>query len=159
LGLLERLLGGTQGLKQSIPSQLSTIELYLQPIKDPSSSFFFFFLLFFGGREGKPGHALSLEPNGPPVHSDLVFFGDGVSRIISPGWIQTVTLLISASQVARIIGVSHRLLVASLFFETETCCVAQIGFDSLIFLLNLPSAGITGVHHHPWQEETFIVFA
>lgn len=45
------------------------------------------------------------------------------------------------------------------FFETETCCVAQIGFDSLIFLLNLPSAGITGVHHHPWQEETFIVFA
>jgi hypothetical protein len=35
------------------------------------------------------------------------YFGDGDSRTICPGWPQTLILTISASQVARIIGVSH----------------------------------------------------
>jgi hypothetical protein len=33
------------------------------------------------------------------------YFRDGVSRNICPGWSQTMTLLTSASQVARIIDV------------------------------------------------------
>jgi hypothetical protein len=41
-----------------------------------------------------------------------LFFGDGgVSQIICPGWFQIAVLLISASQVARTTGVSHRRLV------------------------------------------------
>jgi hypothetical protein len=35
------------------------------------------------------------------------YFQDRVSQTISPGWLQTVILLISASQVGRITGVSH----------------------------------------------------
>jgi hypothetical protein len=36
------------------------------------------------------------------------YFGDGVSRTICRGWPQTSILPISASQVARILGVSHQ---------------------------------------------------
>jgi hypothetical protein len=35
------------------------------------------------------------------------FFQDRVSGTISPGWLQTTILLISASLVARITGLSH----------------------------------------------------
>jgi hypothetical protein len=35
------------------------------------------------------------------------FFQDKVSRTVCPGWLRTFILLISASQVARITGVSH----------------------------------------------------
>jgi hypothetical protein len=37
----------------------------------------------------------------------LGIFQDRVSQIICPGWPQTVILLISASQVARVIGISE----------------------------------------------------
>jgi hypothetical protein len=36
------------------------------------------------------------------------FFQDGVSRTISLGWLQTSTLLITVSLVARITGISHQ---------------------------------------------------
>jgi hypothetical protein len=36
------------------------------------------------------------------------YFGDGISWTICPGWLQTMILLISASQVSRIIGMSHQ---------------------------------------------------
>jgi hypothetical protein len=36
------------------------------------------------------------------------YFGDGVSWTAYSGWPQTVILLISASQAARIIGMSHQ---------------------------------------------------
>jgi hypothetical protein len=36
-----------------------------------------------------------------------VFFWDRVSGTVCPGWQQTAILLTSASQVARITGVSH----------------------------------------------------
>jgi hypothetical protein len=42
-----------------------------------------------------------------PVHFALIIFGDGVSRTICPGWPRTMILPISASQLARITGVSH----------------------------------------------------
>jgi hypothetical protein len=42
-----------------------------------------------------------------PVHFALVILEMGVSQTISLGWSQTMILLISASQVATITGVSH----------------------------------------------------
>jgi hypothetical protein len=44
------------------------------------------------------------------------YFQDRVSRTIFLGWIRTVILLISASQVARITGVSHQHLTTSPIF-------------------------------------------
>jgi hypothetical protein len=45
-------------------------------------------------------------------HSSVLFcvgfFWDRVSWTICPGWFQTTMLLISASWVARIIGMSHQ---------------------------------------------------
>jgi hypothetical protein len=41
------------------------------------------------------------------------YFGDGVSVTISLGWPETSILLISASQVARVSGVSHQHLADS----------------------------------------------
>jgi hypothetical protein len=44
----------------------------------------------------------------PPVHFAVVIFGHGVSGSICPGWPWTESSqLSSASQVARITGVSH----------------------------------------------------
>jgi hypothetical protein len=44
-----------------------------------------------------------------------LYFGDGVSRSICPVWPQTLILLISASQVARIISASHHAQVLAIF--------------------------------------------
>jgi hypothetical protein len=43
----------------------------------------------------------------PPVLFYVGCFQDRVSRTIFPGWLQTAILLISASWVARIPGMSH----------------------------------------------------
>jgi hypothetical protein len=42
------------------------------------------------------------------------YFGDGVSKSICLGWPKTAILLISASQVARITGVSHWYLAVAM---------------------------------------------
>jgi hypothetical protein len=51
--------------------------------------------------------AFTLSHSTSPIFCDRVF-QDGVLQIICPGWLQTAILLIFASLVARIIGVSHR---------------------------------------------------
>jgi hypothetical protein len=43
----------------------------------------------------------------PPVHFALVMLKVEFQELFCPGWLQTAVLLISASQVATIIGVSH----------------------------------------------------
>jgi hypothetical protein len=43
------------------------------------------------------------------------YFQDRVSQTICPGWLWTIVLLISASWVARIMGVNHRCLAQKLF--------------------------------------------
>jgi hypothetical protein len=43
----------------------------------------------------------------PPVHFVLVILEMGVSQTICSGWPQTLILLISVSQVASVIGMSH----------------------------------------------------
>jgi hypothetical protein len=52
----------------------------------------------------------------PPVHFALVIL-EMVSCELCPGWLWTVILLISASQVARITGVNHWPLVSQIFFH------------------------------------------
>jgi hypothetical protein len=50
--------------------------------------------------------ALQIEPPSSPFCSG--YFGDEVSRTICSSWSQTSTLLITASQVARIADMSHQ---------------------------------------------------
>jgi hypothetical protein len=39
-------------------------------------------------------------------------------KTVCPGWLQTVILLISASQVARLTGMSHQCLAINVYFNT-----------------------------------------
>jgi hypothetical protein len=59
----------------------------------------------------------------PPVYFYSGYFGDGVSQTICLGYPQTVILPISASQVARITGVSYQCPAALLMFP---CAYFQI---------------------------------
>jgi hypothetical protein len=47
------------------------------------------------------------------------YFGDGVSRVICLGWSQIAILLISASQVVRITGMSHRTQLCFCFYSSS----------------------------------------
>jgi hypothetical protein len=67
-------------------------------------------------------------------------------RIISPDWLRTSILLISASCVAGITGVNYQHPTVILVFETMSHYVAQNVLKVQILL----SAGITGVHHSAW---------
>jgi hypothetical protein len=51
-----------------------------------------------------PSRLLAFKPNSSPFYSGC--FGDGALWTVCPGWPQATILLISASQVARIIGLS-----------------------------------------------------
>jgi hypothetical protein len=53
----------------------------------------------------------------PPVHLLWLFWRWGASQTICPGWPQTEILLISASQIARITGVSHQ--SPNFFFHSQ----------------------------------------
>jgi hypothetical protein len=67
-----------------------------------NNSFFFFFLIpKLELRAFTSSHSTS-------PFCDGYFFRDRVSKTICPGWLQTSILLISASWVARITGVSHQ---------------------------------------------------
>jgi hypothetical protein len=82
-----------------------------------SLSFFFFsFWWDWGLNSGLPAlYCLSHTSNS----FCSGYFGDGVSWMICFSWPQTSTLPISASQVARIIAVSHRCLAKFLFFKAN----------------------------------------
>jgi hypothetical protein len=69
-------------------------------------SFFFFFLerLEFELRTLHLQVLYHLNHTSSPFCS--AYFGDGILKTICPGWLQTIILPISASQVARITGVS-----------------------------------------------------
>jgi hypothetical protein len=66
---------------------------------------------------------LHLEPLYQPFFCDE-FFWDRVSRTICLSWLQTMILLISASGVARITGVSRWRLAYSLFLDVR---IASLG--------------------------------
>jgi hypothetical protein len=52
---------------------------------------------------------LPLEPLHQPIFV-IFFFQDRISQTICLDWLRTVVLLVPASRVARITGVSHRLV-------------------------------------------------
>jgi hypothetical protein len=68
----------------------------------PQTLFFFFFEVL-----GLELRAYTLSHSTNPFFFVLGVFRDRVLRTICLGWLQTVVLLISASKVARIIGLSH----------------------------------------------------
>jgi hypothetical protein len=69
--------------------------------------FFFFFFLQNWGLTAGPTPQATL-----PAHFCDCFFQDRISWTICLIWLQTVILLISASWVTRITGISHRLWAA-----------------------------------------------
>jgi hypothetical protein len=80
------------------------------PLPPPPRVFLLFCFSSGTGFEFKTSHLQSRQATTwvtPPVCFVLVNFGDGVSKTICPGWSQTMIFSISASQVARITGVSH----------------------------------------------------
>jgi hypothetical protein len=58
-----------------------------------------------------------------------LFFGDEVLGTVCPGWPQTTFLLLSASQVARITGVSHLHPVSSPFLAATMAKTLDQGPD------------------------------
>jgi hypothetical protein len=67
----------------------------------------------------------------PPAFFCDGFFQDRVSQTICPVWLQTRILLISASQVARIKGVSHQRLL-----EYIILCIAKTLWIMCLKLMN-----------------------
>jgi hypothetical protein len=79
---------------------------------------FFFFCLGLGFelRASQLQSRCSTAGATPPVRFALVILEMRVSRTICLSWPRTIILPISASQVARITGVSHQLLVTCFYF-------------------------------------------
>jgi hypothetical protein len=95
------------------PSASASQVLRLQvctTMSDPEETFFFLVVLGFEFRAYTLSHSTS-------PFLGMGFFEIRVLRVISPGWLQIVTLLISASWVARIIGMSHRCLTFFSYFD------------------------------------------
>jgi hypothetical protein len=72
---------------------------------------FDFFLFFWWAFELRASHLQSSHSTAwatPPAHFTLDILEMGVSQTICPGWPQTMILLISAFQEARMTGVSHQ---------------------------------------------------
>jgi hypothetical protein len=92
------------------------------------AALWFFFFFFFLVRLGFELRAFCLQSRYcttwaiPPVHFALFILEMGVFQTICLSWPLTVILLISASQVARIIGVSHWHLAAFWFLQSTIHC-------------------------------------
>jgi hypothetical protein len=96
-----------------LQSRHSTLEPQLQSI--------FLWLFYFVGSTGVWIQGLTLASQAllvlEPLHQPFSgYFGDWVSRTICPGCTQTTSLPISASQVARIIGLNHQCMACDFFF-------------------------------------------
>jgi hypothetical protein len=107
------------------------------------------------------------------------FFKIGSCELFAQGWLQITILLIFATWVARITGVSHQCLAAVLGFQLRTLWVSTLSFKSqphsffaffvfqikswatftglawtMIFLISASLvAGIIGLYHHTWPWE------
>jgi hypothetical protein len=73
----------------------------------------------------------------PPVHFALVIFGDEGIENYLPGLAWTSVFLISASQVARIIGVRHWMKPVLLSLQMLPCFSCQLLLTVSPSLLNL----------------------
>jgi hypothetical protein len=84
----------------------------------------------------------------PLVHFALVILEMGISQTICPGWHWTEILPISASQEARIIGVSHQWLVP--YNVLNLNIVIKGCFQISAFLCKLKNAEINNLTHYPF---------
>jgi hypothetical protein len=87
------------------PGPLSVFSSLMLKQSIQLSNFFFLFFFFFCGAEAWT-EGLHLEPLHQPIFV-MGFFEIGSHELFDQGWFQTTILLISASWVARITGMSH----------------------------------------------------
>jgi hypothetical protein len=71
-------------------------------------------------------------------HHGQLLIENGVSRTFCLGWPVTAALLISASQVAGITGVSHQCLALFFYFLKERCVVLYAAVSSANALQTSP---------------------
>jgi hypothetical protein len=95
--------------------------------------FFFFFFLVGLNLYLQSRHSSTLSHASSSFCSSC--FGDGVLQIISLSRPQISVFPTSASQVARMMGLSWHFFSV---FEIGSCCVAQAGLELLIFLPQSP---------------------
>jgi hypothetical protein len=116
-------------LKASLTFQASALPLEPWP-KSWLKLFFFFFFLVGLGFELRASNLQSRRYTAwviPSVHFALVILEMGSCELFAQGWPQTLILLTSVSQEARIIGVSYcaqlkfLILVTSLILELGKC--------------------------------------
>jgi hypothetical protein len=63
----------------------------------------------------------------------VCYFQDRVSQTICPGWLRTTVLLIAASQVARIIGVSHWHPALLLVFKEKSILFSKMAVSPVVY--------------------------
>jgi hypothetical protein len=103
-----------------LPILLVTVEQYIQgEVHHLSFSFYLFiYWLIYFVVLGLELRASTLSHSASPFHNR--YFWDRVLQTICPGWLWTMILLISASWVARITGMSHQRLVLCFNFCWST---------------------------------------
>jgi hypothetical protein len=130
---------GTESRAPCIISMHSTTKLYLQLLQKICFYLFIYLFTYFWWNWG-----LNSGPSPwatPPTLFYDRYFQDSVSQTICPGWLWTTILLISASGVARITGVSH--LAQEIFLKRKS------SLRSSFFLLTRWSTGSRGRNHVP----------
>jgi hypothetical protein len=135
-------------LKKIGKTQLSTVGNWLYIFKKKKTkniiyllSFFFFFAV-----PGLELRAYILSQSTSPFLWWI--FWDRVSRTIFPGWLWTTVLLISASWVAKIIGVSH--WCPTLIYILTVTFARPVGLSPLLSsLLHTHTHTHTHPHTHP----------
>jgi hypothetical protein len=95
--------------------------LCLHPTLFPRWAHLFLFFFFGGTEVWTPGFTFEKQARYHLIHTCSSFcssyFGDEVSQTVCPGCPPTMILPISASQVARVIGVSHSAHLSSSIFH------------------------------------------
>jgi hypothetical protein len=115
------------------------------------------------------------DPHGPhtcsastlplePLHQScfvMGFFKIGSCQVFVQGWLRTVILLISASWIARITGVSHQCLTMAVFHSGAKICSQGLGPKYLTICYDLTFCGFGGYTWYctdPIKLSTCMVF-
>jgi hypothetical protein len=97
----------------------------------PTCCLLWFFCLFVFFLYWVWTQSLHLEPLHQPFFV-MGFFSDRVLWTISPGWLQTAIFLISASWVARIIGMSHWCPAVVCFYKPSSIMVCAAWYIQVL---------------------------
>jgi hypothetical protein len=112
----------------------------------------FSFFLWYWGLNSRPTPQVT-----PPATFCEGFFRDRVSQTICLGWLQTLILLISASWVARITGMSHQSVAITSYFllPKYNQVYFEHSFDTGLFILDLLQKVLSFREHsfNVWRVE------